>query len=327
MSTTVTPPASDPSFRHEALLYAGEAEFLERTLPFIREGLDADEATLVVVGAAKIGRLRTALDGDADRVHFADMAVVGHNPAHIIPAWRAFVDEHRGTGRQMRGIGEPVSAARSSEELGECQRHESLLNVAFDGAPAWWLLCPYDTETLDADVIGEARRSHPFVWEHGDHHASPACRDLATMAAPVAAPLAEPDVPFRTFGFDGLSSLPLVRSFVADIAVAAGLGTVPTVELVAAVHELAANSVCYGGGEGVLRAWLDADTVICEIRDRGYLDQPLAGRESPAVDAEGGRGLWLANQFCDLMQIRSSDAGTVIRVHKICRATPSQSTS
>jgi anti-sigma regulatory factor (Ser/Thr protein kinase) len=326
MSTTVTPPVSDTSFRHEALLYAGEAEFVDKTLPFIRDGLDADEATLVVVDAAKIGRLRAALDDDADRVHFADMAVVGRNPARIIPAWRAFVDEHRGNGRRLRGIGEPISTTRTPAELVECERHESLLNVAFDGAPAWWLLCPYDTETLDVGIIDEAQRSHPFVWQGGAHRTSPACRDLATMAAPVAAPLPDPEAPCRTFSFEGLSSLALVRSFVADVAVAGGLDTVSTVELVGAVHEVAANSVRHGGGEGVLRAWLDRAAVICEVRDRGYLDQPLAGRESPAVDAEGGRGLWLANQFCDLLQIRSSDAGTVVRLHKSRRATPSSST-
>jgi anti-sigma regulatory factor (Ser/Thr protein kinase) len=321
MSTTMTPRAADTAFRHEALLYAGEAEFLDRTLPFIRRGLGAGEATLVVVDARKIGRLRAALGDDAERVHFADMDVLGHNPARIIPAWRAFVDEHRGTGRPMRGIGEPVSATRRPAALAECQRHESLLNVAFEDAPAWWLLCPYDTVTLDVGIIDEARRSHPFVWQGGERRASPACRDLAAMAAPVTAPLAEPDVSCRTFSFDGLSSLPLVRSFVADVAGAGGLGTVPTVELVGAVHELAANSVRHGGGEGVLRGWVDEHDVICEVRDRGYLDEPLAGRESPALDADGGRGLWLANQFCDLMQIRASDAGTVIRVHKT-RATP-----
>lgn len=101
---------------------------------------------------------------------------------------------------------------------------------------------------------------------------------------------------------------------------AAGLDTYSTVEFVAAVHEVAANSVRYGGGEGVIRAWHDGEFVICEVSDRGYLDQPLAGRESPALDAEGGRGLWLANEFCDLVQIRSSDAGTIVRLHKSRRA-------
>jgi hypothetical protein len=40
------------TFRHEALLYAGEIDFLTGTLPFIREGVAADEPVLVVVSAA-----------------------------------------------------------------------------------------------------------------------------------------------------------------------------------------------------------------------------------------------------------------------------------
>ena len=35
------------TFRHEALLYAGEVDFLTGTLPFIREGLATDEPILV----------------------------------------------------------------------------------------------------------------------------------------------------------------------------------------------------------------------------------------------------------------------------------------
>jgi MEDS: MEthanogen/methylotroph, DcmR Sensory domain len=79
------------TFRHEALLYDGEAGFLTGTLPFIREGVATGEPVLVVVSAARVGLLRSALGGDADRVAFADMTDVGANPARIIPAWRDFV--------------------------------------------------------------------------------------------------------------------------------------------------------------------------------------------------------------------------------------------
>jgi MEDS: MEthanogen/methylotroph, DcmR Sensory domain len=44
----------------------------------------------------------------------------------------------------LRGIGEPLFATRSADELVECQRHEALLNLAFQDAPGFWLLCPYD---------------------------------------------------------------------------------------------------------------------------------------------------------------------------------------
>ena len=42
---------------------------------------------------------------------------------------------------------------------------------------------------------------------------------------------------------------------------------------------------------------------------------PLIGREQPAGDLEGGRGIWMAHHLCDLVQIRSGEAGTVIRFH------------
>jgi anti-sigma regulatory factor (Ser/Thr protein kinase) len=314
MTTSV--PATETFFRHEAFLYAGETEFLDGAMQFIRGGLEADEPTLVVVDADKIEGLCAGLDVDADRVHFADMDVVGENPALIIPAWQAFVDEHRGTGGRVRGIGEPISSRLDPEQLVEAQHHESLLNLAFDDAPAWWLLCPYDTHALAGEVIDEARRSHPYIWRDGRHRTSDTFRDIESMVASLAAPLPEPEVPSRTFSFEGLSSLPLVRHFVADIAATAGLDAMTTVEFVAAVHEVAANSIEHGGGRGVLRGWRHGDSVVCEVRDHGYIDQPLAGRESPTLDAEGGRGLWLANQFCDLVQIRSSETGSVVRLRK-----------
>jgi len=55
---------------------------------------------------------------------------------------------------------------RSPAELAECQLHEALLNVAFDVAIPFWLLCPYDLEALAADGIDEAHgptRSEPLT--------------------------------------------------------------------------------------------------------------------------------------------------------------------
>jgi hypothetical protein len=144
------------AFRHEAFLYAGATAFLEGTVPFVEAGLEAGEPVLVVVDAEKIERMREALGGDADRVAFADMAEVGSNPARIIPAWRDFLAANGG-GLGARGIGEPVDAGRTPDELVECQRHEALLNVAFAMGTPWRLLCPYDTTALPPAVLREAR--------------------------------------------------------------------------------------------------------------------------------------------------------------------------
>jgi hypothetical protein len=55
--------------------------------------------------------------------------------------------------------------------------------------------------------------------------------------------------------------------------------------------------------------------LTCEIRDIGRFNQPLVDRERPNADLAGPRGLWLANQLCDLVQIRTFPNGTAIRLH------------
>jgi anti-sigma regulatory factor (Ser/Thr protein kinase) len=52
----------------------------------------------------------------------------------------------------------------------------------------------------------------------------------------------------------------------------------------------------------------------CEVRDRGWIDDPLAGRERPSDLRGGGRGLWIVNHLCDLVQVRSSASGSVVRL-------------
>ena len=72
-----------------------------------------------------------------------------------------------------------------------------------------------------------------------------------------------------------------------------------------AVSEIATNAVVHGGGGGILRIWQEDDAVVCDVTSRGRIDSPLVGRERPVSHSVGGYGLWLANEVCDLVQIRS----------------------
>jgi len=300
-------------FRHEALLYANLDQFVAGTVPFIRDGVRAGEPVLVVESVAKIEMLREALGPDAGAVMFADMAGVGANPARIIPAWQEFVTRHEGATR-LRGIGEPIWKERTPDELIECQRHESLLNVAFGRGRPWWLLCPYDTEKLDVAVIDEARRSHEFVTEGSHAQLSDLFRGLEASGAPFDVPLPQRGTALgrTTFGPNDLAS---VRSLVAHHADAAGLGAMRAAELVVAINEVATNSIKHGGGRGTLTVWQETSALICEISDRGRFAKALADRERPSESVAAPRGLWLANQLCDLVQIRTIPDGTVVRLH------------
>lgn len=303
-------------FRHDAVFYDGLDDFVAKTVPFIRDGVEAGEPILVVVSAEKIGRLQAELDGGADHVRFADMSAVGLNPARIIPAWRAFVSEQQASGRPLRGIGEPIWATRSRAELDECERHEALLNVAFDAAPAWWLTCPYDAGTLPASVLEEAERNHPFVVHEGVRRRSPSYLALAGTARPFDRPLPPAPASAAAFRFEGGSgSLRRLRSVVAERATAFGLSRVKADDLVLAASEVATNSIRHGGGAGVLRMWSEGDATVCEISDAGRIEDPLVGRGRPTPDLESGYGLWLANHVCDLVQIRTFRTGVVVRLH------------
>ena len=301
-------------FRHEAMLYAGEEEFLAGAVPFIKDAVQSDEPILVVVSAAKIALLRDRLGNDAEAVQFADMAAIGTNPARIIPAWVDFVAENSGDGRRLRGIGEAIWRERGPAELIECQRHEALLNTAFEETSDFWLLCPYDTTGLDPEVIDEAHRSHPYVFSETAERESPTYRgpDNAVAHFDAALPAPPPDSHVLTFEKGPMRE---VRKFVGDEAIRAGLGPEAVQGFVLAAGELVTNSIRHGGGGGTLAIWSEGESVICDVRDQGRFPHALIDRTRPSASSDGGRGLWLVNQLCDLVQLRSFPNGTAVRAH------------
>ena len=109
--------------------------------------------------------------------------------------------------------------------------------------------------------------------------------------------------------FDG-DSLYTLRAAVAAHGSQAGLSVGRTRDLVLAVHELAANAVRHGAGQGRLRLWAAHDTVRCEVTDEGAPDAA-----DPALwQAEPGHGLWLVRRIADSASVRSGASGTIAAV-------------
>jgi anti-sigma regulatory factor (Ser/Thr protein kinase) len=293
-------------------MYEGTDGFMASVLPFVREGVARSEPILVAVDEHKIALLKDALGADAKSVQFTEMRRLGRNPSCIIPAWRQFVVDNSAAAVPMRGVGEPIWPGRGDDELEECHRHEALLNVAFDDGPAWTLMCPYDTAALRPAVVERARSTHPHLREAGDRVDSPAYVD--PYADPLGGELPAPPVHADELAF-ALEDLSSVRGRVDAWARASGLGGVRASDLVLAVSELAANSIRHGGGGGTVRSWRAPGQLVCEVRDGGRLEDPLAGRGLPLEDGASGRGLWLVNQLCDLVQIRVGGSGTLVRLH------------
>lgn len=301
-----------PTFRHQVAFYDDADGFLEPALEHLRPGLDAGEPTLAALGPARTEQLRAALGAEAEAVAFVDIERVGRNPARLIPALRDFVDRHP-PGRPLRGLGEPVWPGRCAAARDECERHEALLNPAFGAGKGadFSLLCLYDRATLDDEALEAAALTHPLRFAEGGARANPEWD--GHEPEPFGGFLPSPPLGALELEFDR-ETLNAVRAAAGVEAGEAGLGADRTDDLVLAAGELATNSVIHGGGHGTATIWREPGALLLEVRDAGWLRQPLAGRVRPDPTTESGRGLWVANQLCDLLQLRSGPAGTHARL-------------
>jgi anti-sigma regulatory factor (Ser/Thr protein kinase) len=237
------------------------------------------------------------------------MRGIGVNPARLMDWIRLFAGQHRG--RVIWCVHEPAWPARSPEELREVIRHEALVNLALADVPVN-VLCPYD-QRLGTGLIASVQRTHPELRRDGRRWPSPS---YAAGAVPDECdrPLSTPPAAAEALTYrDDLAS---VRAFAASRARRAGMTPRRVGDLVIAVGELAANTFAHTSEPGTLTLWATGRELICQVSDSGQLTDPLAGRLKPdPAAAKGGRGLWVVQQVCDLVEIRTSPAGTAIRLH------------
>lgn len=273
------------------------------------DAVAAGDAVLVAAAAANLDFLRGQVRSANGRVVWADISSAGVNPARLTALVRQFATDW--LGQTVWCVHEAVWPARSAEELREVHRHEALLNVALAGAQVN-MLCPYDMR-LGASVISCAERTHP-VMIRGAHRRPSSSFARGELPAECDLPLSPPPAGTQVMRYrDDLAG---VRLLAADLARRAGLDPDRVADLVSAVSELAANTLCHTTGPGTFRAWATRSEVICQVDDNGQIADLLAGTQRPDPgDPDGGRGLWLVHQVCDLAEVRTGPAGTTIRVH------------
>ena len=307
-AAAAAPRTAAPS-AHAAVAYRTADEYARAVGGFLQTGLDASEPVMAAVPAPRADLIRNYLGVRSARVSFAEMRTLGQNPARIIPAIQAFADSH--PGQLLHYVGEPDWPSRTAPERAEVMRHEALLNVAFHGRPVK-ILCAYDAGGLGAAVIAQAERAHPVLMRNGDVTRNPGFAGAWPPSAADRA-LASPPAGLRvlTYRDDPAAA----RRFARQMASAAGLAEPRLTDLVIAVGELAANTLRHTRGSGSVRVWAEAGEVVCEVRDSGHIQDALAGRRYPATDAGRGHGLWVVHQVCDLVEMRTSPAGTVFRLH------------
>lgn len=308
-------------FVHEAVLYQGLDEFVALVGSFIDEGVARGEPVLVLTDPERVALMQDRFTGTHRAaaealVRYGDLHAVGRNPARLLSTWCDLLDEF--AGQRVRGVSEAVWPGRSADELDECRLHEALLDMAFVAGPEWHLLCPYDAARLDAEALSIATDHHHVLITADGRDVADASSTGVHGPAIAAALFARPFAPVPD-GVDALAfdraTLIGLRHHVRGEAVRVGIGGERAEDFTLAVDEVATNSVVHGGGSGTLRLWLDHRTLICEVSDDGQMTSAMPGRRRPRPHQEGGRGLWMANQLCDLVQMRSPAGGAVTRLH------------
>jgi anti-sigma regulatory factor (Ser/Thr protein kinase) len=106
------------------------------------------------------------------------------------------------------------------------------------------------------------------------------------------------------------------------------------IDVMLAVHELAANAVVHGGGRGRLRMHVTAGSLYCEVDDAGRTGlngRPANAAPSPAHDhrvpwpVEPGHGLWLVARACDELTVASGPDGSCVTAMFVLPATRGRS--
>jgi anti-sigma regulatory factor (Ser/Thr protein kinase) len=291
--------------RHEACFYDGTQKFLPSCLALMEDAVSEGRPLILLAGRAKLAAVRDALGETTGDVTFVPTDESYRNPARVT----TLLDRLRAISRTRRAVGvtDWGLPARSSAALIETQLAESLLNSV--AVRSWPLdvVCLYDTSTPGGP---DMRRVHPYIrGEPGNADYEP---NLAAelFAGPLVA--GPPDTPLVEIDRDGLSR---TRDLVRAFAKGQGLPDDRMADFVLAANEIVTNSIRHGGGRCRIALWQQDGSVVCEVVDAGRIRDPLAGRIAPSPSAPDGRGLWLANHLCDLVQIRSSAAGTVVRLY------------
>jgi anti-sigma regulatory factor (Ser/Thr protein kinase) len=298
---------------HPALLYGSVEEFLVAMVPYVAAGIDRGEPVFAAVGPEEASALRGEI-GEVPGVHVEDTNEWHPVPATRLRAFHLFMNEQLREGAsRIRLAGEPVwGAVGRPEFVREWARYESILNAVLAPFPVT-LVCTYPEWRLDPEIVEDARRTHPSLGINGASRPSETFEDPASLVARWNPPLSQPPA-------DAQRAAPLqpteARAFVTERAERMGLSPGRTMDLELATSEIASNVMTHGGGRAALLAWRDGDYLICQIEDEGAgLADVLAGYRPPSLAQESGRGLWLARQVVDLLQIVPAPTGTAVRLY------------
>ena len=298
----MTTAAEHRGFRHELFLYGSADDLLEFVVPLARDGVAAEEPTLLLLRADTAQAVLQQVGPSPYLTVEPALTQPGRTAAHVSAAGSTLPRFSRVVHQ------EPVIA---TSQWAEWRRLEAVLNLALRHNDTW-AVCAYDQRPLPADMVGDLHATHPLIGQDGDH------RRNDRYQHPVNFLVRHSDDPA-----DPIEQTPPAVELV-DPSPAAARATVkwfcheqlPSQEidkLVFATHEALVNALVHGRSPAVLRLWTQPGRVTVTVTDAGPgPTDPLAVTPS-VVPTAPALGLWLIHQLVDVSR-RSGPGGYTVRL-------------
>ena len=299
--------SSPSALRHHAFIHTSDEEYVERTVAFLMDGLQAGERCLVGNTRDGIAAVREALGPDAARVSFLDIGSVYTRPARTIATYFGAFRRHAAAGGAVRAVASASQHGPTAEDWDEFAAYEAITNVAYAHLPVW-VVCAYDANATPDRVLEAAWQTHPEVlsehWQTSEAFEDPPELVRRLTRAPEELPQ------LRSFAAgDDLERFRerLARELAQEQVIAS-----KALDMLVAGTELAANAVRHGGGIEEVRVGRVEGRFVCEVVDRGPgFDDPLAGYRAPRDGP--GSGLWVARQLTWRIEWFHSPRGFTVR--------------
>lgn len=301
------------TYTHRALFHDTDDELLDALVPFVLEGIEADERVVVVVSES-IGESLRGRIGSNDEFDVWNSTEVYTYPIRTMAGYVDTVRAGTQDGRRMRVAGQPVWTGLSPLETVEWTCLEAACNVVFAESPLL-MLCLYDTSRLDPSVIAAARRTHPEIRRGAQVAASPEFAPFDHQSDVRGSELPSRPESCETISIFSPSDVDPVVSFVEAFAQLQAMAESRINDLIATVRALITQATDYRLGPARLHIWANPDELTYEFESQGSLASPFAGYLPPSPSAPDERGLWVIGQQCDLIAVREHRDMTTIRLN------------
>jgi anti-sigma regulatory factor (Ser/Thr protein kinase) len=300
--------SGDAAFRHSALVYESQEEYLAGALPFLREGIEAGDGAIVAHTKPGLAMMREALGPDAAQATFVDVSSAYTRPARTLAAYhKVYVEVLRKTTR-VRAVAD-VQFGHDPAEWDLWTGYEAVFNRSFSHLPTW-VICSYNANGTPDPIIEGVWHTHPEVVAEETLNTSDQYEDpdeLLRRITPVPAPL--PELRSIPFGRDVVE----FRERLARELLAEEVSDAKALDMLLAATEIATNAIEHGGGVEEVRVGRAEGRFACEIVDHGKgFDDPAAGYLAPRKEV--GAGLWVARQLTWRIEFFRSARGFTTRI-------------